>query len=269
MTFAVGIAFAQPETEIPRHFDARDSVALPDLSGMPRIRFLTTTDFPPFNFLDRDGRLAGFNIELVREICAVLKVAERCEIQALPWSEITEAMENGSGEAIVAGLAVTDENRLRYRFSRRYLELPARFVALSGSSFEDEDAAEAFAGKRVGVMQATAHEAMLQLYFPAIDVVAFTSQPLMRAALKSGNVAAIFGDGMELSFWLASAPAADCCIFVDGPFFSDHFLGHGLAIAVAPDNGRLAQAIDHALLVLSQNGRLAEIYLRTFPNGLY
>ncbi|MDR3494247.1 MAG: transporter substrate-binding domain-containing protein, partial [Ancalomicrobiaceae bacterium] len=36
------------------------------------IRFLTSGDFPPFNFLDSGGHLTGFNVDLARAICTVL-----------------------------------------------------------------------------------------------------------------------------------------------------------------------------------------------------
>ena len=38
---------------------------------------------------------------------------------------------------------------------------------------------------------------------------------------------------------------------------------------VRKEDETLAGAIDHALLVLSRNGRLQEIYLRSFPVNLY
>ena len=44
------------------------------------IRFLTTDDFPPFNFLNDRGQLTGFNVDLARAICAELNAP--CTIQA-------------------------------------------------------------------------------------------------------------------------------------------------------------------------------------------
>lgn len=262
-------AISAEHVRIPNHFDPRERLTLPDLSGYERVRFLTTTDFPPFNFLDRNGRLSGFHVDLARAICETLRIEERCEIQALPWDELRTALEEGKGEAIIAGLAVTDANRRDYRFTRTFLKLPARFVERRGNASAERDAAEALASKRVGVLAGGAHEAMLRSFFPAVQPVTFSKAEFMFEALKEERVAAVFGDGVELSFWLASENAGDCCRFLDGPFFSDHFLGLGLAIAVASEDAVLADAFDYALLALNNSGRFAEIYLRYFPQGLY
>lgn len=266
----VGGTSAQP-VAVPNHFDPGERLVLPDLSDRPRFRFLTTTDFPPFNFLDQNGRLAGFHIDLVRAICAELDIDPRCQVQALPWNELEEALLDGEGEAIIAGLSVTGENRERFRFTRSFIKLPARFIEKGKPDAESRSrsAAKVLAGKRVGVLQGSAHEAMLEAFFPKVEPLAFGRSTIMFRALKSGRIDAAFGDGVNLSFWLGSERAEGCCRFLDGPFFSDHFLGHGLAIAVKPEDAELAAAFDYAMLALNKKGRIAEIYLRYFPNGLY
>src|SRR5690606_36944628 len=106
------------EAAVPNYWDERERLPKPDLSHFTRIRFLTTVDFPPFNYLDGDGRLGGFHVDLARAICRELDVVERCEIQGLPWDELDEAMAADNGEAIIAGLALTAESRERYAFTR-------------------------------------------------------------------------------------------------------------------------------------------------------
>ena len=87
--------------------------------------------------------------------------------------------------------------------------------------------------------------------------------------LRQGNVAAVFGDGMRLSFWIAGSAAQNCCDFAGGPFLAPEYFGPGLAIAVAPDDETLADAFDYALKELSVKGVFAELYLRYFPTGFF
>lgn len=75
-----------------------------------------SVDFPPFNFTDQEGRLAGFHVDLVREVCAQLKVESKCQVQALPFDELEAALEMGEGEAVISGLAVTAELRKSFTF---------------------------------------------------------------------------------------------------------------------------------------------------------
>ena len=256
------------EPQVPNFWDAKEPLPKPDLAALPRLRFLTTTGFPPFNFLDAQGRLSGFHVDLARAICAELELTDRCEIQALPWDELDEALRAGDGEAILAGIAVTAQSREDYAFSRPYLHFPARFVMLKARSV-GEPIYEKLAGKRVGVLAGTAHERMLRTEFEPLDVATYDKPETLRADLKDGAIDAIFGDGLKLSFWLDGTEATGCCRFVGGPYLAPDYFGQGMAIAVKPQDTALAAALDYALQQLSLNGVSGELYLRYFPVGFY
>ncbi len=253
---------------VPIFWDEKEQVSRPDLSGRERIRFLTTTDFAPFNFLDANGRLSGFHVDLARAICNELKMAERCQIQALPWPELETALDQRQGEAIIAGLAVTTANREKFAFTRAYLQFPARFLVAKGSPL-DEPFDKSLSGKTVGVLAGSAHEKMLAAYFPGAAAKPFDTAGPMLDALRSGQLDAVFGDGMRLSFWLSEAAGSSCCKFAGGPYLASDFLGGGLAIAVRGDDPQLAQAFDFALHEIGVKGIFTELYLRYFPVSFY
>lgn len=255
-------------TSFPLMFDSRERLAKPDLSEVPRLRFLTSLDFPPFNFADQTGRPAGFQVDLAREICAALEIAAKCQIQAMPYEELQPALDKGEGEAIIGGVAVTPTLRDGYLFSRPFMALPARFLRNAKVKI-DPPASTALAGKDVGVIRGSAHEAMLKAYFPTLKPVPFADRSALFLALRESKVDAIFGDGVQLTFWAASTDSGHCCVLYDGPFVSEQFLGEGLSIMMKPEDDVLQQAMDHALLALSRKGRLKELYLRYFPYGLY
>src|SRR5690606_4373409 len=160
LAFAAALIMALPssaEESVPRFWDARQRLSVPDLSGFQRIRFLTTTDFFPFNMLDGQGNLVGFHIDLARAICRQLEVENRCQVQAMPFDELAEALQENEGEAIIAGLALTAESRSEYSFSRPYFQFPARFVIRRDTTFA-EPIDRALQGARVGVLGGSAHE---------------------------------------------------------------------------------------------------------------
>ncbi len=129
--------------------------------------------------------------------------------------------------------------------------------------------AAALAGRPVGVVKGTVHEAMLAAFFPALKAQTFDIKDALLAALKDGKVDAAFADALQLSFWVSSPASDKCCALFDGPYLSEHFLGEGMTIMLRQKDSVLTSAIDHALAALSRNGRLQEIYLRYFPYGLY
>lgn len=251
---------------LPTSFDSRERIARPDLSGVPRLRFLTAVDFPPFNFIDQTGKLAGFNVDLVREICRELELAAKCQIQALPFADLRENLEKDAGEAVVAGIAVTTGLRRDFVFSRPYLRLPARFMVRSGGQATTVAALD---GAAVGVVRGSVHEAMRAAYFPAQRPVPLDSPAAAMLALKEGKVDAVFGDGMQFAFWTVGPQAANCCRLLPGAYVSEAFLGEGLTIMTRKDEPVIGGAIDHALLSLARSGRLGEIYLRYFPVDIY
>ncbi|MEX6506857.1 transporter substrate-binding domain-containing protein [Jiella sp. M17.18] len=263
---AVLVRAADPQNVVPtpNFFDQRQRMSKPDLSGRQRIRFLTTTDYPPFNFLDSRGQLAGFNVELARAICEELDILPRCQIEAMAFKDLVPALERGDGEAIIAGLAMTPQTRSQFAFSEPYFRYPARFVTRRDRMVKPPVAA-GLKGKVVGVEKGSAHAAMLRAFFPDVKEQVFDMRNDGLAAMKGGKIDAFFGDGVSLSFWLESEAAAGCCSFSGGPFLSDRFLGEGLAIAVAPNDKALADAIDYAIGQLVEKKRFSDLLLRYFP----
>ncbi|MEQ8297736.1 MAG: transporter substrate-binding domain-containing protein [Nitratireductor sp.] len=265
---ALSAALTAAEPVVPNLWDTRERLAKPDLGALQRLRFLTTIDFPPFNFLDRDGRLSGFHVDLARAICAELSLEDLCQIQALPWDELGPALEAGQGEAILAGLAITTETRQRYAFSRPYLRLPARFVAAKDKTVA-EPLHETLAGQRVGVRGGSVHERILRTLFPDLRPVIYSRSDWMLDDVRQGKTEAVFADGMALSFWLSGSGSQACCRFVGGPYLLPAYLGPGMAVATRRDMPELAAAFDYALHQINANGTFTELYLRYFPVSFF
>lgn len=254
---------------IPNYWDERERLPKPNLAELPRLRFLTTVDFPPFSFLDAEGRLAGFHVDLARAICVELGLAERCQIQALPWEELDSAIAARQGEALIAGKAITAEARETYAFSRPYLRFPARFVVRRNGGTIAEPIHRTIVGQRVGVLAGTAHETMLRNYFPGAQPVVYSRQEWLLEDLAEGRVAAAFGDGMRLAFWLGGTASRNCCRFAGGPYVAPEFLGAGLALAARAADADLVAGFDFALREINARGTFAELYLKYFPISFY
>jgi polar amino acid transport system substrate-binding protein len=248
---------------LPYHADPTARVLVPNLSAVPNIRFLTTAGFPPFNYRDKTGELVGFNVDLARAICADLKIT--CTIQAWPWEQAGKALEDGQGDALIAGLAMTKENGDLYDFSDIYLMLPGRFVTLAPGAAGFDPAG--LAGRTVAVRKGSAHEEFVERYLPEAKIAEFDSEPAALAAVRDKKADAYFGDAMRASFWLNENPG--CCSFAGQPYFRPDLFGAGLAIAIAAGHGAARQAINYSLARLKKDGTMDELYLRWFPIGFY
>lgn len=251
---------------IPNLWDPNRRLDKPPTTSLTGIRFTTTDDFPPYNFKGPDGRLTGFNVDLARAICRELSVP--CTIQARPWDGLVDTVAAGRVDAAIAGIAITPDNRAKLDFSDVYLRPAARFAARKAGAPARLDPGS-LGGRKIGVAKGSAHEAYLAAFFPAATIVAMDSPAATRDALEAGTVDLVFGDGVQLAFWLQSEPAANCCAFVGGPYVEPRFFGPGLAIALPPERKDLRLALNWALDSLYDKGAFAELYLRYFPVGYF
>lgn len=267
IVFALLMLFAAPLAALgqalPYHVDpgARDIV--PNVAAVPAIRFLTTADYPPFNFRDAGGELVGFNVDLARALCDELKIA--CTVQAWPWEQATKALADNQGDALIAGLAITPENGALFDFSSIYLMLPGRFVTTVAAAQNFDP--HALEGRKVAVRKGSTHEEFMRRYLAGAQLVEFDSEFAALDAVEKAEVDAFFGDGLRASFWLNTH--IGCCDFAGEPYFRPDLFGEGLAVAVPAGRDAVRLAIDYGLTRLKRSGVYDELYLRWFPVSFY
>lgn len=248
--------------EVPGFWDPRRRPERPDLSRISVIRFLTETDYPPFDYTGADGAPAGFNVDLARLLCEEIKV--QCTTQMRRFDTLIDSLNKNDGDAVIASIAPTPDMRKRVDFSDPYYRVPARFVVRKDSKI-DEIRPETLEGKKIGVVAGTAHEAYLKELFTEAELHPYPTPEAARAALKKGEVDLLFGDGISLAFWLNGTDSASCCVFRGGPYTESRFFGEGIGIAVRRNNNLLRQALNWALFRVWESGRFTDLWLRYFP----
>jgi len=264
-----GSAEAQDDIlEAPEPENPSEAVvgARPDWSWLEQLRFVTTSDFPPFNYYDEDGVLTGLNVDLAQSICRLLSV--NCQVSELEWNDLAETVNDKAADAAIAAIAITPKSLTRYDFTDIYLQIPARFSASKKLEI-NEITTETLAGRTVGVARETAHHVYLTSFFPDAELSLFDSIDDARAALRAGRVDLVFADGLSTVFWINGAGSRGCCRMVDDGFMEPKYFGQGLAIAVKRGNDRLERVLNYALARLRASGRLEELMLRYFPLSLY
>jgi polar amino acid transport system substrate-binding protein len=251
---------------VPGFWDPRRRPERPDLSRINIIRFLTETDYPPFNYTGPDGAPAGFNVDLARLICEEINVP--CTVQMRRFDTLIGSLASNNGDAVIASIAETPDMRQRVDFSEPYYRTPARFVAPHSSDIDDIRP-EYLEGKKIAVVAGTAHEAFLRALFTEAELRPYPNADAARFALKKGEVDLLFGDGISLAFWLNGTDSGNCCEFRGGPYLESRFFGEGVGIAVRRNNELLRQAFNWALFRLWEKGRFTDLWLRYFPVSPY
>ncbi|WP_236021624.1 transporter substrate-binding domain-containing protein [Geomesophilobacter sediminis] len=90
------------------------TAAEPDPSSTRTIVVGGDRDYPPYEFLDQNGRPSGFNVELTRAIAEVMGM--RVEFRLGGWSEMRRALQDGSVD-VLEGMSHSEERGTEVDFS--------------------------------------------------------------------------------------------------------------------------------------------------------
>ena len=230
------------------------------------LRFLTSTDFPPFNYADEEGQLTGFNIDFARAVCVELEVS--CDIKAVPFAELLSTLDHGDGDAVIGAIAVTPATVTRAEFSRRYYFMTGHF-AVKRAGVKPDITPAGLESRKIAVQARSSHEAYLKAFFPDSQIVSLPSADAAREALSKGDVDALFADGLALAFWTNGTSSKGCCE-LSGKAYSDaRYFGDGMAIALHKGEVPLTRQIDVAITRILASNRYEELLARYFPVRLF
>jgi polar amino acid transport system substrate-binding protein len=267
---ALAVACSGAYAQSPPRVGAQTAPAdPPDKQALPRrvaIRFLTDNDFPPFNYLDEDNTLTGFNVEIARALC--LELTATCDIQPRPWDQLLATLKRGEADAVIASHAVNPKLLSEFAVTDRYYHTPARFVAKRGGA-QRTFTPEGLDGVKIAVAKGTAHEAYLRTFFTLSAIQPYENVELARDAVVTGNADALFDDGIALVFWLNGTASKACCEFKGGAFVEPKYFGDGVGITIQKSDTQLQGLLNGALKRLRDSGRFDELVLRYFPLRAY
>ena len=227
------------------------------------IRFVTDSDYPPFNYLDDEGTLTGFNVDVARAICLELDVS--CDVQPRDWKDLVPALKRGDTDAVIASLAITPRALSEVDFTDRYFFSPARFATRKSHLPTLDMTPVGLEAKRIGVLKGSVHEAYLRAFFRDSIPLAFSSPELAFDALQANNLDLIFADGTHLAFWLSGTNSKGCCELRGGPFFDPNYFGDGVGVAIRKGDLELKRLVNIAIRKMRENGQYQEILKRHFP----
>ena len=247
-----------------RHIDPSRSE--PVIKPGRRVRFLAASDFPPMSYTSRDGKLSGFNVAIASNICRVFRMG--CSFKAVPYDMLVPALLKGQGDAIITGIAATKDNIRQLDFTLPYMRFTARFAVRINTPFKATGIRE-MAGKRIGVIAASQHEAFIKKYYRRSKTVAFKQRIEAYEALRTGRLDALFDDSFALMFWINGEKSLDCCRFAGDGYVDPHSFSRPVSMAVKKGKHDLRAILDYGLDRLQVSGRFAAIYRQYFPASLW
>lgn len=219
-----------------------------------KIRLGTEGAYAPFNFVNDDGKLAGFEIELGDALCAEIKA--ECEWVVNEWDSIIPNLVAGNYDGIMAGMSITDERKKTISFSEEYYPAdPSRYITAEGTEI-DWDKLE---GKSIGVQGATIQAAFAEEKYGENNTIkSYEKGDQTIADLMAGNLDIVLADG---EFLKPAVKGSEGAMVFAGP---EETIGGGIGIGMRQDESELHEKMNAGLAALKKSGKIDELIAKYF-----
>ncbi|WP_296403492.1 transporter substrate-binding domain-containing protein [Psychrobacter sp.] len=213
------------------------------------IKIATEGAYPPFNATDKDGKLVGFDVDLVNALCDEMKA--KCEVVAQDWDGIIPGLKAGKYDAVIAGMSITPERAEQVDFTDSYFKNSLVFVAKKGSTLNPEDK-KALEGLTLGTQRATIASQWLEQNLPNTKTKLYDTIGDAFLDLEAGRLDGILSDTAPVVNWLSTGKS-DFEIIGNEIDNNDNF---GIAVR---KQDPLKDKFNKALATVKENGKYDEI----------
>jgi len=258
-------------------------LALPALSqakDFGTLKFATEGSYPPFNQTTPNGKIVGYEPDIVAELAK--RVGFKYEISAQKWSGMIPGLIDGKYDAVIDAVTVTPKRAEAIDFTQQYTVSVSSFVTAkssplatlpgTGTVVTADDAAAmqkaidelktTFKGKTIAVQVATIQADFLQKYLGDVATIrTYQAGPETFADLMNGRVDAVMASRTNLNAFVKKHAEA---ISSSGYGFSGGVLGAGSAIGLRKGNAELKAALDEALSAMIKDGTLSKLSVKWF-----
>ncbi len=240
------------------------SLAVPG-GATEKLRIGTAGAYPPFNYMNSDGELIGFDVEIGEALCVVADY--ECKFVVQDWENIIPGLLAKRYDVIIASISITEERKQLVDFTAKYYSTPAKFVAKTDADFETTP--EGLAEKSIGVQEGSAHEAFVTATFPLADIRAYPTQDEANQALVAGELDLVMADSVALLEGFLSTEEGKGHGFIGPDFNEPDWHGEGAGIAVRKGEDDLRQRLNAAIVQIRSNGTYQRIQGRYFDFDIY
>ncbi|WP_181180653.1 transporter substrate-binding domain-containing protein [Mesorhizobium sp. B2-4-6] len=152
--------------------------------------------YRPFAYVDEQGNLAGFEVELAKTVCEEIKAT--CDITNVPWDGIFAALEAGKIDMVGTTVTKSSERLAKYDASMTIMRVGYGFIV--PASADISGGYEALKGQAVGTITGTEpyYKFIRGMIGENADIRGYQSPDAAVLDLDSGRIAAFMSDSFQL-----------------------------------------------------------------------
>ncbi len=222
------------------------------------IRFATEPTYPPFEYIDENNQMTGFDIELAKALCKEIKA--ECSFSNQSFDSLIPSLKFRRFDAIISGMDITASRLEQVDFSNPYYENSAVFIAEKGKI----SGVDQLSKKTVGVQNGTTHQSYLINNFEkkGVKIRPYDSYQNALLDLTNGRIDAVFSDTAVAREWIISQDKKKFAIAGKEIKDPDYF-GTGMGIAVRK-NDPLRETLNKALEKVKLEGTYQKLLTKYF-----
>ncbi len=229
-------------------------------NGSRTVRIASEGARPPYNYLE-NNELAGFEIDLARDLCARMKVF--CSFIAQDWDGLIPGLLEHRYDAIMAGMEITDEARQKIAFTKPYVRMPSAFVTSKQDAILDTSP-NGLAGKSIGVELGGTHEAYVDEVYKKSEIRPYARLEEAILDLAEGRLDAVIGDKDAIAEFMKTRKEAQCCVLAGDIPRDPAYFGDGIGIGLRKEDTALKAMFEKALDSCVADGTFAKITAKYF-----
>lgn len=201
---------------------------------------ITAVDQPPFYFMGKDGKLAGYDIDLATKMADELGVKLVITRDAPAFNDLVTLVSSGKADLAVSKLSRTLSRSRYIKFSSPYMTFKQGllFNRLQLAKVSSESEIHKFVRNykgTVGVIANSSYANYAKDNFPEAKIKEYPTWDAAVQALTNGEVLSLYRDELEIKRVLASIPNSS--LLFKPVYFTD--LTDPIAVAVKTENTQL------------------------------
>jgi len=228
-----------------------------------KLTIATEGAYPPFNYVDSNNNLLGFDVDIGRALCEKMNV--ECEIIAQAWDGIIPGLVAGKYDAIIASMVPTEERSEMVDFTERYYTTRLVVAVAKDSTIADVSPGS-MAGKSIGAQSGTAQANYIEEnYGPAgATIKLYPTADEANIDMENSRLDAVVSDKFPLLFWLEN-DGSNCCKLLgelDGT-------EDPTSIAIRKNSEELKQQFNEAIQAIRADGTYDRLAKKYFKDDIY
>ena len=207
---------------------------------------LTEAGFAPFEYIDKDGEIAGVDVEISQRIADKLGV--ELEMVSMDFDGLIQALQAGKGDMVAAGLTADEERAKSVDFSINYIDT-GLYIIVKGEGSKvasKEDIAE---GVTVGVQKGTTSD--LFVSDTTAEVSRYTRVADAVVAVQTGKIDAVVCDELPATDAVTNNPDLK---LLDDPLTVEQY-----SVAVTKGDEEFLKLVNEVLQEMLDSGEIDEL----------